>query len=107
MRANQERLNTVNILASELSEKSIVSSDDVAKRVEDLNGRYVVHLRFYVQFLFWEKAESKTRDLPKDFGNRISQCNQNATILNNQDIKKLLWQIYSKLPKVPFKSFSS
>eukprot|EP00794_Sanderia_malayensis_P017796 gene17796-19573_t len=41
LRANQERLDNVNKLASELSEKSIISPDEVAGRVEDLNGRFV------------------------------------------------------------------
>lgn len=63
LRANQERLNTVNRLASELSEKSIVSSDDVAKRVEDLNGRYVIYLCFYFQLR--EKAKKLGREKAK------------------------------------------
>ena len=39
---NEERLKNVNELAYELSEKSLGSADDVAKRVEDLNGRFVL-----------------------------------------------------------------
>ena len=51
---NDERLKNVNSLACEISEKSLGNADDVAKRVEDLNGRYVPNyfLNFFAQHGF-------------------------------------------------------
>ena len=44
LRLNEERLKNVNKLACELSEKTLGNADDVPKRVEDLNGRFVLFI---------------------------------------------------------------